>query len=268
MDIRKDEVGDVQKLTLQTAKFVAKILPKNSFRVEFSGNRGYHLWIFFSEPVQGSKAYALGRWIQGNIDHDPEVGIEVYPKQQMILRVGNPVKIPLGIHRKTGKRCLFVRGDFKEYEDQWEALQTVEPLSKSDLDSILDKNNVTIMEALPESSENPSSIMPCMTRVMQEGLEEGARDVGYFRLALFLKDRGLPYDATVAVMETVNEKSDSPFEDIYAKAQSAYDGTYSVFPCYDPTFDSYCSSSCRFFPKKKRDRGNDNPKIIASLSRD
>lgn len=269
MDIRKGETGDVQKLTMDVATFVAARLPKNSYRVEFSGNRGYHLWIFFGEPVAAAQAYALGRWIQQNVPHESEVGIEVYPKQTMIQRVGNPVKIPLGVHKKTGQRCLFVRGTFEPYEDQWEALTTVVPMMAIDLERLIETLQITVVDLQqPEYSENPNSFMTCMTRIMDEGLDEGIRDVGYFRLALFLKDRGLPFDATMAVMETVNMKSTAPFEALEEKAQSAFDGTYSVFPCYDPSFDSYCSSKCRYFPKKKKDRGNGDPRVIAQLSRD
>lgn len=269
MDIRKGEVGDVQALTMDVGKFVASILPRNCFRVEDSGNRGYHLWIFFAEPVPAALAYALGSWIRVKVPTESGLGIEVYPKQTMITRVGNPVKIPLGEHRKTGRRCLFVRGNFEPWEVQWDALTSIEPLTRTQLDQVIQDHDIHIVELMePSADSNTKSSFPCMTRLMEEGIEEGSRDIGFFRLALYLKDRGLPADATRSVMETVNMKCNPPFEAVEDKLVSAYSGQYSVFPCYDPAFDTYCSSSCRFFMKKKKDRGNGDPRIIAQLSRD
>lgn len=269
MDIRKGEEGDVQQLTLDVAKFVSSFLPRNAWRVEFSGSRGYHLWIFFAEPIEAAKAYSIGMWIRQNVTHDPALGIEVYPKQITVRRTGNPVKIPLGIHRKTGNRCFFVRGDFTEYEDQWDVLDTVEPLFADDVDDIIERYDIKIAQAEPPPT-TPSNSMVCMSRIMEEGLDEGIRDVGTFRLALYLKNTGIPYNAALTVLEHTNALSKPPLssQELETKALSAYENSYSVFPCYDPSFDSYCSSSCRFYPKKKADRGYNDPIIIKQLSRD
>jgi hypothetical protein len=207
-------------------------------------------------------------WVRDSVTPPLGIGIEVYPKQKTVVRTGNPVKIPLGVHKKTGKRCFFVRNDFTEYEDQWEILQSIEPMTKEAVDSLISEKNIYITEFTPPPSSNPKRDMICMTRVMEEGLEEGIRDVGFFRLALFLKDRGLPHNAAIAVMEETNRLSNSAFDAIEDKAFSAYNGDYSVFPCFDPAFDSYCSSTCPFFAKKKRDRGHNDERIIKQLSRD
>ena len=268
IDVRKDEDGDVQALTLDVARFMLRYLPRTAFLVEYSGSRGYHIWIFFSEPVSAAKAYSLGAWIRAYTPHSPSLGIEIYPKQVSATRVGNPVKIPLGIHRKTGKRCMFVKGDFTEHEDQWAALADVIPLTLNELTSIMEVNTIEEVELATPSTATTKRGMPCMTRIMEEGLEEGARDVGFFRLALYLKDRGLPYEHTLAVMEVTNQHCSPPFNELEMKAQSAYDGNYSVFPCYDPTFDPYCSSTCVFYAKKVKDRGYGDENIVKQLSRD
>jgi len=268
MDIRKGETGDVQKLTLDVALFLLQHVGRDCFRVEYSGQRGYHLWVFFAEPVTATEAHSLGVWIRNHVPHAPEVGIEIYPKQVNVYRVGNPVKIPLGVHQKTGQRCLFVRGDFTPYDDQWEVLETIKPMTRDELTELIHKNNIYQVETAPPPTLNPNMNMPCMTRIMEEGLPEGSRDVGFFRLALFLKDRGLPFEVALDVMENTNQRCDPPFENVQEKAYSAYSSDYSVFPCYDPAFDEFCSSSCRYFPRKRDSRGNNNPAIIKRLSRD
>src|SRR5688500_8687364 len=187
IDIRKGETGDVKKLTFDTAAFLIKHIPRHSFRVENSGGRGYHIWIFFAQPIPSSMAHAFGMWIRANVEHTPELGIEVYPKQTQALRVGNPVKIPLGIHRKTYERCFFIRGTFEPYENQWEALTTIRPLSRAFMEAFTDKHNIREVRIEYTPAQNPNKDLPCMTRVMDEGLQEGSRDVGLFRLAVFLK---------------------------------------------------------------------------------
>jgi len=94
------------------------------YSTEFSGRKGYHIWVFFSAPVQNRIARELGRLITR--DH------EVFPKQDIIAEggLGNLVKAPLGIHRVTGKRCLFVGEDLKVFPDQLKALseqRTIDP---------------------------------------------------------------------------------------------------------------------------------------------
>lgn len=72
--------------------------------LEFSGRRGYHIWLFV-EPVDAALARKFA--------HQAAEGIEVseiFPKQDRIKenQFGGQVKIPLGVHRVSHKRsCLF-----------------------------------------------------------------------------------------------------------------------------------------------------------------
>lgn len=81
--------------------------------IEFSGNKGYHIWIFLEEPVPASKAKGFGIQLRESVgaptSGDPHV--EVFPKQDQLTSsspLGNLIKLPLGEHPKTHNRSMFV----------------------------------------------------------------------------------------------------------------------------------------------------------------
>jgi hypothetical protein len=63
--------------------------------------RGGHLWVFFMLPVPASQARA---WLLPSCP----VGIEFYPKQAEGAGYGSLIRLPLGVHRRSGKRYPFV----------------------------------------------------------------------------------------------------------------------------------------------------------------
>lgn len=96
--------------------------------IEFSGNKGYHIWIFFESPVQSYKVKKVMENCLYNIESDEKIGIEIFPKQTEVNGegMGNLIKIPLGIHKKTGKRCLFTDEELNIAEDQKKFLENIE----------------------------------------------------------------------------------------------------------------------------------------------
>jgi hypothetical protein len=63
--------------------------------------RGGHLWFFFSQPAP---AWAVRAWL---LPHCP-TDMELYPKQDAGRGVGSLIRLPLGVHRLSGKRYAFV----------------------------------------------------------------------------------------------------------------------------------------------------------------
>jgi hypothetical protein len=92
------------------------------FLTEFSGKKGYHIWIFFDKPYPNRIARALGQEIAQR--H------EIFPKQDRIeaSKLGNLVKAPLGIHQVTGNWCLFLDGNLKPEENQYAVLAEVKTI--------------------------------------------------------------------------------------------------------------------------------------------
>lgn len=94
--------------------------------VEFSGGKGYHFWYFFDPPVESSFARSFLECIRKPLAGDVSTfQLEVFPKQDSLSGkgLGNLVKLPLGIHRLTGKRSYFVECEDRSTEAQLAFLQ-------------------------------------------------------------------------------------------------------------------------------------------------
>lgn len=63
--------------------------------------RGGHLWVFLTAPVRAS---LLRTWL---LPHCP-AGIEFYPKQDEGHGYGSLIRLPFGVHQRSGKRYPFV----------------------------------------------------------------------------------------------------------------------------------------------------------------
>lgn len=71
--------------------------------------RGEHLWLFLPEPVPGKDARLFGQRLAAQYGL---AGIELFPKQSCLSGgPGSLIRLPFGVHRKTGKRYSFYRPD-------------------------------------------------------------------------------------------------------------------------------------------------------------
>jgi hypothetical protein len=70
--------------------------------------RGGHLWLF-TAPLPGKDIRRFGRQLLSGYSFSK---IELYPKQDILTSgTGSLVRLPLGIHRKSGKRYPFITPD-------------------------------------------------------------------------------------------------------------------------------------------------------------
>ncbi len=101
---------------LEKAKKLFTKLRERGFHplLEFSGRRGYHIWLFV-EPVDAKIAKRFATEISK--DSKPH---EIFPKQNKIEKdeFGGQVKIPLGIHRASGKRSFLFDQNFRQLSDE------------------------------------------------------------------------------------------------------------------------------------------------------
>lgn len=81
---------------------VQKTLPLPSYME--SSRRGGHLWFFFEEPVEGKTAKNFGLEIAKTF----VIEAEVFPKQSDSEGPGSCIRLPFGIHKKSGERYPFV----------------------------------------------------------------------------------------------------------------------------------------------------------------
>jgi hypothetical protein len=100
--------------------------------VEYSGGKGFHFWFFFEAPIDASRARRLLERISNALYRDlTAFHLEVFPKQDQLSGkgFGNLVKLPLGIHRLSGKRSHFIQCRERSVEAQLEFLLQVRPTS-------------------------------------------------------------------------------------------------------------------------------------------
>ncbi len=96
--------------------------------IEFSGGKGFHFWFFFDPPIQAGHARRiLNRFVSELRGDVSAFGFEVFPKQETLTGkgFGNLVKLPLGIHRLTGKRSRFLQCPGRGVDNQLAFLETV-----------------------------------------------------------------------------------------------------------------------------------------------
>lgn len=100
---------------------------KIPYLTEFSGKKGYHIWVFFDKPYQNHVARALANAVA--FDN------EVFPKQDLVGegKLGNLVKAPLGKHQVTGNWCLFLDKDLRPEKNQYGTLAGIRSINPLEL---------------------------------------------------------------------------------------------------------------------------------------
>ncbi|HOX46079.1 MAG TPA: CRISPR-associated primase-polymerase type A1 [Myxococcota bacterium] len=108
--------------------------------LEDSGHKGYHAWVFFAEPWSAALARRLARAALGLAGPPPEgVAVDVFPAQGRVPAdgLGNLIKLPLGVHRKTGRKSLLLGEDGKPLRDPIRALVATPRASAEALEAAL-----------------------------------------------------------------------------------------------------------------------------------
>lgn len=105
--------------------------------IEFSGGKGYHFWFLFSRPVPAAEARRLASALAGAVSGDLSAfSLEVFPKQDRLSGkgLGNLVKLPLGIHRMSGRRSWFAECADRSVDAQLRWLADVSPADPDGVD--------------------------------------------------------------------------------------------------------------------------------------
>lgn len=98
----------------EIAKKISEFLTINHIphAIEFSGSKGYHIYVFFTDKVEAAKAKLVGDGVRDffGFARSGPLHVEVYPKQDSVSdgEFGNLLRLPLGHHPKTKKEAFFV----------------------------------------------------------------------------------------------------------------------------------------------------------------
>ncbi len=86
------------------------------YLIEFSGRRGFHIWVFFNQIISKNLAFDITNSLIGNLyfelKNDKLFGIDLFPKARSNKKpnkYGLQVKMPLSRHQGTGTHSYFLK---------------------------------------------------------------------------------------------------------------------------------------------------------------
>lgn len=138
--------------------------------VEDSGYKGRHFWFFLQKPVQVDVIFNLGKLLISFISvRVPSfMHVEFFPKQpsrDTPEGLGNLIKLPLGIHRKTMRRSVFLR-DEKPVEKISELIMNVPQIE--DIYKVIDSLRNRVGVGGREEKKNVQESEPNFQESMQD----------------------------------------------------------------------------------------------------
>lgn len=209
------DIKDLQKAKWVTYKVYHSLMefgvPKNDIHISFSGNKGYHVEVFFTEPIENYILKELYVMVMKDADlEDIDYGdVEFRPTAYQ------GVKLPLGKHfnTKNNNRCWFV-----DYDKGLEPVRSnnyilnIEPVDSTIIYNILEREKDSLFEndvievdqtddyieqkyePLPSYQQNvdEGETVEAMNKLLRDGLTmQGTRHNSLFKLAKYFKYLGL-----------------------------------------------------------------------------
>ena len=206
-------------------------LPMGNIGVEFSGSKGYHVWVVFPTYVQAAKLRQVGRAVLTLTGVD----CEVFPKQDVVrgataeekaddkAPLGNLVKLPMGIHKKTGVRAEFNTPFPRATPPSWLA-------------------GLDLPEAPPAFSSQAPEAFHCMETI-QDGITEGGRNNSLTHLAVMFRRGGVSREYREDIVHRVNDKCDPPLAG--AEVSQLLNSAEHIGPlCNHLDDETHCGDNC------------------------
>lgn len=112
--------------------------------VEYSGGRGYHVWIFLTEWIPVRYANMFCEVVQVKLEKCPQddIMIEFFPNKTRMKpgKFGQVIKLPYGYHVKTGKQSYFLDETGEKIEEVNYFLDNIAKFSLSNVKRVLAVN--------------------------------------------------------------------------------------------------------------------------------
>lgn len=153
--------------------------------LELSGHKGYHLWIRLEDPLP---CFRLRRWlldVVGAIGALPEgIRVEEFPNRDRVKpdAVGPLIKLPLGIHSRTGKRCALLDDRGEVLADPMDAIRSLPRVAARVISEQPDSSDK--QEATETAAVKAAEIGPRARRILEgchvlSYLAKKAREASY-----------------------------------------------------------------------------------------
>ncbi len=126
---------------------------------ENSGYKGRHYWVFLEQPESADVLHRLGKMLLGWLSPRLPRGLhlEFFPKQagRAGKGLGNLIKLPLGIHRRTGHRSTLLDDAGVAVARPLELLRGVPRLAQPALYAAIDRLRILTAGGPPASANAP-----------------------------------------------------------------------------------------------------------------
>lgn len=132
--------------------------------VEDSGYKGRHFWFPLAAPEPAGTLVAFGKAVLDLVT--PHLGehlaCEWFPKASRpgTKGLGNLIKLPLGIHRRTGRRSCFLDREGNPIANPFEFLRTAPLLGRQAMLDFLDRRRLAAAEPEPPPPEEQAPEAP------------------------------------------------------------------------------------------------------------
>lgn len=223
-------------------------VPREKMYVSTSGNKGYHIDIFYDKPIYKASGERLSKYVM----EDPELAerkVEYFPTG------GRCIKIPLGTNFKSGRRCWYLDRETLEPIEDLEYVLSIEKWSKEEFERMMyDLNKAAKLElirqalanAAEEKQANPKPKPPTRAQLGRKDWIEkepdienpGERHNKMLKKAKFLRihgaDEEILYEELLAYAARQQEKHPgcigSSQEEIEEDARLIAQSTVKAFP--------------------------------------
>lgn len=119
--VQSPEFREYLTVAWETALQVQKLLRTFGMEsyIEFSGFRGYHVWLMMEEWISTRYANMFCDLVNSKLELNDDITIEYFPNKTKIRngKYGQCIKLPYGVHAKSGQVSYFVDQNGNMVED-------------------------------------------------------------------------------------------------------------------------------------------------------
>lgn len=226
--------------------------------IEPSGSKGSHLWSIFKNWVPADKVRKVYEYLLYCLEQDVGTNypVEIFPKQSGGVELGNLIKLPFGVHRKSNKRTEFLDEQLQRLPDCGLGMLLASPvIPEGALTIIIDEIPETFLKAKEVQQAPPVQTkqrLICHVNISNAAVPEGERDVTAFRYAVHLYRQGIPIETAEVEAITWDEQHCIPplgARIIKQKVKQAYIGKYG-YGCLEHIIQQYCDVSCPIYKRR------------------
>ncbi|SHH13304.1 hypothetical protein SAMN02744040_00941 [Tepidibacter thalassicus DSM 15285] len=133
---------DAQEVAFSIKHFLQGYIPPEQIHITYSGNKGYHIELFFNKFVAISDLIEVFSIVLNEIciEQFEGVNVELRPEEKGVN--GKGIKLPCGINHanedESKNYCAFMNGLFEEVENEVEYILNIEKTDHKIIDQIIE----------------------------------------------------------------------------------------------------------------------------------